>query len=173
MNPVATMTKKRHSASSVVIGHRLWVTGGYDENDKKLNSTEFVDPESETVQPGPDLPEAVYGHCLVKTDATTAMLIGYHSYGYRSWFFNFVQEEKGWVEGPDLHIGRSHHACGVISDLGYDAKKIVIAAGGKGKSTEVFVIGSKPEEWIVGPDLLVPKHWGAGVTMPDRKGKEY
>ena len=68
---------------------RLWVTGGLSGYPNYLASTEYVslDPSKRGV--GPDLPKALWTHCLIKIDATHVMVIGIsteiHSNEYFQW----------------------------------------------------------------------------------------
>ena len=129
--PVATMSKNRTHAASVSIQNTMWVTGGEDENFIDLRSTEFVDPTSRTVRPGPKLPKETYAHCLVKINSSTVMLIGGHSDSMgltnKIWFFNFDNEERGWVGGPDMNTRRRAHACGIIKDSKKNPQKSLIS----------------------------------------------
>ena len=127
--PIATMRKRRSLAASVVISNKLWVTGGEDEYGEVLKSTEFVEPDTGSIQSGPDLPKEAEAACLVLVYSTKAMLIGgYPDPQYKTWFYNFENELQGWVTGPDLIIGREMHACGIVKDS-VEGKAMVIAAG--------------------------------------------
>ena len=103
-------------------GQTLWVTGGRD------NTTVNVTPAGSN--PGPDLPLAVDGHCLLQINSTTVMMIGgvtVGSYSKQSWILNL--ESGLWIRGPDMKFRRDKLACGVISDS-IDGTPLVIAAGG-------------------------------------------
>ena len=168
MSPIAEMSKKRQLAASVAVGKRLWVTGGLDQTYREIQATEFVDPVNETVQAGPNLPGTFASHCILMVNTSTAMLIG-NSIGWQqeSWFYNFEGQETGWILGPDLNIGRSSHACGLIKDSESTGMMLVIAAGGEDeRSTESFVLGT--HEWIMGPDLPYDVILN-GVSTPDQK----
>ena len=103
--PVASMNKKRKWASSVTIGDTLWVTGGDDENFNELQSSEFVNPQDGTVLDGPALPKPSSSHCVVMINASTVILIGdFTGEDKASWFYNFDNEESGWLEGPNLNM---------------------------------------------------------------------
>ena len=132
--PVATMSKKRMYAASVVVGNKLWITGGSDDTYVTIKSTEFVDPVTGTVEPGPDLPQETCWHCMVMINSSTAMLIGRFALRVpnprdRTWFYNFDNQERGWIRGPDLNVRRFSLACGVLKDSGNEGKTLVVAAG--------------------------------------------
>ncbi len=73
------MSGGRIRAASIVIdidnGKALWVTGGYRKKLGVLKSTELVSVKHGS-NSGPDLPEPLHRHCLVKLNSSSAMLIG-------------------------------------------------------------------------------------------------
>ena len=172
---VATMIKKREAAASCVVGNKLWITGGENETDDGLRSTDMFDPKSGTVEPGPDLPVATSNHSICYVESiSTAILSGGEYYRDKTWFYNFENPEQGWVPGPRLNQGRLGHVCGAIKDSSDENKTIVVVVGGlRQKSTEILVIDSLSEEeekkWVQGPDLPFRIWDGAGVITPDGK----
>ena len=71
------MSVKRYIAAAVVLDEsRLWVTGGSSLYPNFLASTEYVSLNASKRGTGPDMPLALWNHCLVKIDATHVMLIG-------------------------------------------------------------------------------------------------
>ena len=71
------LSVKRYRAAAVVLDDsRLWVTGGVDGYPNYLASTEYVSLDPTKRGPGPDMPMALWTHCLVRIDATHAMLLG-------------------------------------------------------------------------------------------------
>ena len=75
-NKELQMIELRILASSVVLDEtRLWVSGGLDEKEKSVNSSEFFSLD-EPPEDGPKLPFTVSGHCMVKVDSKTIYLIG-------------------------------------------------------------------------------------------------
>ncbi len=164
--PIGYMENNRQQAASIEVGSRLWVTGGYDDKGESLNSTEFLDPSTGKVHSGPDLPQAISAHCLVKINSLTAMLIE----NKESWFHSFGTED--WVGGPYLNITRWRHTCGIIKDSDVDSEKTIVIAAGGGleTSTELFVIGEEPlDHWTTGPNLPNRIRDAAGVATPDGK----
>ena len=68
---------KRYRAAAVVLDDsRLWVTGGVNGYPNYLASTEYVSLDPTKRGPGPDMPMALWTHCLVRIDATHVMLLG-------------------------------------------------------------------------------------------------
>ncbi len=176
---VATMIKKRFLAASCVVGNQLWNTGGVDQNGLKLRSTETFDPNSGSVDKGPDLPVASNSHCMCYIESiSTAMFIGGISNRDKTWSYRVKNLVEDWVPGPRLNQGRYNHVCGAIEDSADESKTIVIVAGGWNtnisdlKSTEILIINSSIEEerkWIQGPDLPFRIYNAAGVVSPDGK----
>ena len=79
----------------------------------------------------------------------------------------FHEFTTGWVKGPDLGLGKSNHACGVIRDS-FDNASLVIAAGGYEDSyTEILVNGFETASWIWVDALPFAMSSTGGVTSPD------
>lgn len=83
-----TMAKKRTLASSLVYGGSLWVTGGKNDADGTLKTTEWI-KMGENAKAGPELPETMFGHCMTGINATHAMLIAKNK---KTWAYNFTSE---------------------------------------------------------------------------------
>ena len=62
--------RSEHAASN--IGNNIWITGGVG-NGQRLSSTEIMHPDGK-ITPGPDLPEARYGHCQISHGQTTLII---------------------------------------------------------------------------------------------------
>ncbi len=138
------MTQPRLYAGAIVTpdGSGLWITGG---RDPKTESTEYVYPGQEPVQ-GPNLPQAVYLHCLIQLDMETYMILGGSNpsgIGYTSQTFLFHSGNESFTPGPFLTRAK-RAACEVI--MTGDGDKVVIVAGGFTGSTVLDEI----ESWPVG-----------------------
>jgi hypothetical protein len=69
------LLENRHLAASLVLNQsHIWITGGYDFSNR-FSSTELVSVGKPTVK-GPDLPDSVASHCLIRVNETIVMLIG-------------------------------------------------------------------------------------------------
>ena len=53
----------------------LWISGGWNGQQRSLKSSEFVGSTGVRTR-GPDLPMALYGHCVVKLSSFQVMVIG-------------------------------------------------------------------------------------------------
>ena len=106
---------------------------------------------------GPDLPNSLYGHCVVNADdVMKALITGGTTWGSfpsnATHIFSFVNQT--WQQGPSLIEGRYFHACGILKD-GNDY--IIVVAGGTGETTylssvELYNLGSGTS-WYAGPEM--------------------
>ena len=72
---IVSMTTERRFASSVTIDDRiLWITGGLDDNNNLLSSSEFVQLDGSTK--GPDLPIAIIEHAMININNDQIIIIG-------------------------------------------------------------------------------------------------
>ena len=72
----ADMKESRHFAASTVIQDYLWVTGGIGGNNTRLDTTEKIHLNG-TVEPGINLPFAIWGHCMVQHQNEVYILGGF------------------------------------------------------------------------------------------------
>ena len=189
------MANELYGPAGLVIGNgkALWVTGGNTADNLPTKSTEIVSikdpkrvqvrsaiPGSFEFQTGPDLPMAIYFHCLIQLNSSTALLIGGSndpddgsSSAVQSTFFLPIpggSNDARSMEGPDLISPRRSHACGVLKNPS-DGNNVVVVAGGvveDPKSTEMLVMDSE-RIWKAGPELPTGTSGAAGVTTSDGK----
>jgi len=139
--------------------------------------------------PGPELPVALYGHCMLtlspdETDSRTVLIIGgYHgrvdeSYGVSSevWAFSFKSDSESdpkVVQINNLNQPRMKHSCGVLK-VG-NSFKAVVAGGFNGESlSSVEVLDYQHVEhklyslWStnVASKMPFPLHAGRFVSSP-------
>ena len=131
----------------------LFVSGGYNNQDSDLNTTEVLSDQGWQELPFP-LPVRSYYHCMVLFNSTTVLLIGGRQNGEpdspNSFFFN--TENEIWVEGPKLLSGRQIHSCGKLLKDNASSQFSVIVVGGRAKaSVEILDVGAT--EWRNGPNL--------------------
>ena len=141
------------SASLVLNGTTLWITGGYSSG-VKLASTEFVTTTG-TLE-GPNMPIDLISHAIVAINSTCSMVIGGWSDEYRqhwtedgrvSFTFYYDHKKDTWINGPRLIKARERHAAGFVTD-GYTNEKFLIVTGDRGavNSTEML----QENVWIQG-----------------------
>ena len=146
----------------------LFITGGSEYDDA---TTEYIHLNgSEDI--GPDMPMPLDNHCLVKINATTAMLIGGYVFKTRSHVNNtyfYDIPTRTWSEGPGINVVRTHAACGIVRDS-EDGTLMVVVAGGRNffgnapeiASTELWIQGAN--EWLIGEDLPGELRSAAGTA---------
>jgi hypothetical protein len=123
------LEERYYSASLTLNSSHLWITGGNNGN-VLLQTSEFVSIGQPAVQ-GPDLPYAVFGHCLVGVNSSTALLCGgENSGGYLNECHYMDLEDHSWSQGPSMMTKRSSHSCGIFKSAAHQGRNIVIAAGG-------------------------------------------
>ena len=126
--PFATMITERKWAASIVLDEKLWILGGYDENNNKLSSTEFIFSDGRNEE-GPPMPIALTKHAIVKINDTTSLLVGGYtgsslSVSSRTWYY-----DGKWHVGPDLKKARQSHSVGIVRDSVTDQVYLVVAGG--------------------------------------------
>ena len=122
---------REYAASVVLSNNTLWVTGGFDQSDKALKTTDLVTKEGKTSK-GPDLPLALCGHAIAALNSGVFILIGgsFSAFSYSSATY-FYEEKKGWRPGPNLKNARYWHTAGVLTDR-VSTKQYIVAVGGRG-----------------------------------------
>ncbi len=178
----ARITEGRSFPAALVVndGEALWLTGGtkYSSSTVYLNTTEYIYLDGAQPEAGPDMPLPLVGHCLVRLDRKSAMLIGgyqgdWGDYEHRTWLFDF--DEQKWTPGPNMTHGKTNPACGLIRDS-VTGESIVVVTTGWGdsesrhhltNSTELWVPQS--DRWIPGPDFPKLAVGASGVTSSKRR----
>ena len=148
---LTNMTNKRASSASVPLNGNLWVIGGLDsdrpEDDYSLSSTEYVSPDGNASQPGPELPSSQYGHCAVKLSTGQVMLLG----GYiprgmleKSVIIFDPDTETFNTSLPSLKYARRYFGCAVFNSTMHDNREVVLAAGGWNQATAEILDYTQP-----------------------------
>ena len=177
---VATLMVPRWGSASIVMGNKLWVTGGgksiknkeeWHTNRQPVRTTEYVVPHQKT-QFGPELPLRLMQHCLAKTDAYAILVPGLREHGVvpsGTWVFSF-KTQKWKKQKNDLKIRRFRHACGIIQDALY-GNIIVVVTGGQilaSKYTDsTELMDEKIGVWMDGPKLHGHIYDQTGITSED------
>jgi len=136
---------------------KIFITGGRQgksPNMVSLKTTEILDIDSRTSTFGPDLPEGLAFHCILKLNSSTAMIIGgYNGYGVVPKTHYFDLNKLTFTPGPNLLTDRHNHACGILQTEG---KEYIVVAGGETTfggsslaSTEYLTLDN-PDGWKQG-----------------------
>ena len=148
---ITHMTAKRaHAASLVIDKTKLWITGGFNFDNGRLGSSEFITLEGN--ESGPEMPIPLESHALVAIDNTLSMLIGGTTTGSVETPTTHYFDHQGhnWIQGPDLLQARIGHAAGIVTDQ-VTTEKIVIVTGGQYNG---IILDST--------ELLINKQWNLG-----------
>ena len=172
LSPLSLPFPMAYMGHAVVNNSLLWLTGGIAYNSNQSNyfymkSSLYVDLIGSAVHLGPDVPNYIYYHCMVSSNALMkAIIIGGYSVSDENSIPNLSDEThifsfyyQSWFQGPPLNMARAHFTCGMLKD-GND--HIVVAAGGLTnngitKKIEFFNLGSGLN-WYFGPDMTEPRY---------------
>jgi len=186
----ADMIESRAFASSTVIQDYLWVTGGdiAAYRGGRVSYTYTSDTTEKihlngTVEPGINLPNAVWGHCMVQHQKSVYLLGG--SDGERRKDVLKFLPEMGFTHSvvqPMKHA-RVGFACGVFTSKLHSNRPIMVAAGswgGSGISTtgEFWDFTNPDAKWQPTGDFpydlyespqMTPTQNGDGVLLTHRE----
>lgn len=127
------LLKPRSGAASIETNGKLFITGGWNENDQFLRSTELFDRSTMQSTFGPDLPAKIAMHCMVKLNSSMAMIIGgMEGLAFTARTFYYSTTNRTFTPGPMLLNGRSHASCGVLKIDQFC--HIVVTGGWNGQS---------------------------------------
>ena len=161
----ADMKAARWKASSTVIQDYLWVTGGWDENGKRLDTTEKIHLNG-TVEPGIKLPFAVSDHCMVQHHNSVYLLGGYDGNDRKRkdvWQFLPEMGFSHFVAKPMKHT-RSSFACGIFNSKFHSNRPIMVASGsfsGRGMFRGEFWDFTNPDAtWQTSKYILLANQHG-------------
>ena len=141
---LSKMNTPRRGSAAISIHNGVWITGGRDDGDNHLSSTEFIFLNG-TKKDGPSLPQPRSGHCLVQYKGTIILTGG--NGGKRS--IDIYRQVKEKIEeignGPDTTNDRWSHGCGIFHSSQHGGRPILVIAGG-------FSSATTSEHW----DFTVP-----------------
>ena len=148
----ATVSPGRVFSGSVVLQNKLHMVGGSDGN-SRLDSILALKPNTRTSTLSAQLPDGLYGACLIQWNETTILVTGGYSgqFETRTTFIN--TETDRVTPGPALQKGRTRHGCHEISIQGHP---YIMVGGGYGdgytalKSTEVLDKWNVNQGWTEG-----------------------
>ena len=122
------MSTKRSNSASVPVKGKLLVLGGYDGNNY-LATSEYVSPDGDASQPGPDLPGPRAAHCALKLSNGQVMLLG-----------GDPDKKSVLILNPDLSLpplifDRWYFGCATFNSPMHDNREVVLAVGGYEQAT--------------------------------------
>ena len=103
---------------------------------------------------GPRMPVTLSGSCVVKYNDTSIYILGgiqnytrkLKEYNHKNVWIASISDEITFSKGPSMLHSRYYHACGTIS---IGNKKLIIVAGGSGKSS-VEILDPSVNRWVAG-----------------------
>lgn len=159
-----TMNVPRKDASSIVtVDGKLMINGGWNnwEGYSKWStlfgkqSTEIINVAESTIEAG-FIYGGIYEHCIVRINATTAMILGgsrgeWRSDSQNSTYFIDLETLQA-TRGPEMQEARSDLGCAFFE---HNQQNFVIAAGGKEwrshtNSAEILHLDSTSLRWSKG-----------------------
>ena len=142
--PLSKMSTKRASSASVPVKGKLLVLGGYDGySSNRLATSEYVSPDGDASQPGPDLPGPRSAHCAVKLANGQVMLLGGDP-DEKSVFIFHPDTETFDQSLPSLIFNRDGAGCAAFKSPLHDNREVVLAVGGRRQATAEVLDYNQP-----------------------------
>ena len=141
---LTNMSTKRYTSASVPVNGMLLVMGGYDGS-KRLATTEYISPDGDASQPGPDLPKPRSTHCAVKLSNGQVMLLGGHPDTKSAIIFH-PDTETFDQSLPSMIHDRSHFGCALFNSPLHDNREVVLAVGGRYQATAEVLDYTQPNQ---------------------------
>merc|ERR1740129_1490225 len=108
---LTNMSTKRYGSASVPVNGKLLVLGGRDDGDNDLATSEYVSPDGDASQPGPDLPGPRSLHCAVKLANGQVVLLG-GDYPFEKSVIIFHPDTETFDQSlPPLNFDREEAGC--------------------------------------------------------------
>jgi len=174
------LIKKRSGAATTTFGDEIIISGGSDNGDRALETTEIRRDDGSWQSFVVDLPEPTFRPCMVAINASQIILVG----GINDddevistvYLLDKTNIGEGWQQKPSLKTKRKYHSCSLVYDS--DQNPFVVVAGGVNggylDSSELFDL--RTETWSEGPKLpkatngakmIGPYHIGGSETYMD------
>ena len=145
-NFLTNMTTKRSYSASVPVNDMLLVMGGYNGS-SVINTTEYISPDGDASQPGPDLPRPRSSHCAVKLSNGQVILLG----GYpdqKSVIILHPDKETFDQSLPPMTYNRTSAGCASFNSPMHGNREVVLAVGGRYQATaEVLDYTQRNPSW--------------------------
>ena len=140
---LTNMSTKRVDSASVPVNGKLLVLGG-DAGDNYLATSEYVSPDGDASQPGPDLPGPRKYYCALKlANGQILLLGGYKAENLKSAII-FHPETGNNQSLPSLTFKRWNAACATFNSPMHDNREVVLAVGGYEQATAEVLDYAQP-----------------------------
>ena len=137
------MSTKRSGSASVPVKGKLLVLGGHD-GDNRLATSEYVSPDGDASQPGPNLPGPRSSHCAVKLANGQVMLLGGLPDENKKSAIIFHPDTGIDQSLPPLNFEREGFGCATFNSPMHDNREVVLAVGGQGTATAEVLDYTQP-----------------------------
>jgi len=169
---IASLKECRSEAQMVTLtypdGKEILLIIGGATRSSILSTVELFDGDTWNLNVIAKMPQAIAGHCVVKINETTLMVIGgaihiISGFTNHTYFYNLINNQ--WYPGPTIITPRTGHACGILNwrnpSSGLTEKVVIIAGGGtigsgSLSSTELLFLDHNDDSssgWKIGPNL--------------------
>ena len=158
---VYQMNESRYSGKSILLQGYMLVSGGWnpDEGLESSDTAEYINhllDNSTAPKPVIQLPRPTFEHSFIKINKSTVFLVGGQGdpnfpKSRQTHYLNIFSNE--WKSGPELKIGRSHHAAGVLIDHATNTQIVAVVGGsleGMGVTDSVELLAHGQNEWTEG-----------------------
>ena len=140
---LTNMSTFRSFSASVTVNGMLLVMGGWF--DRSLKTTEYISPDGDASQPGPDLPTPRDEHCAVKLSNGQVMLLGGYSDETKKSTIIFHPDKETFNQSlPSMTHERRRAGCAVFNSPMHENREVVLAVGGYQESTAEVLDYSQP-----------------------------
>jgi len=139
---LTNMSTKRVFSASVPVNGKLLVLGGWD-GDNRLATSEYVSPDGDASQPGPDLPGPHSDHCTVMLSNGQVMLLGGDP-DRKSVIIFHPDTEQFDQSLPPLTFAREGAGCAAFKSPLHDNREVVLAVGGDRQATAEVLDYTQP-----------------------------
>ena len=139
--PLSKMSTKRYGSASVPVKGKLLVLGGRDG--VNLATSEYVSPDGDAAQPGPNLPGPRSHHCAVKLANGHVILLGGRPDVKSAIIFHPDTEEFD-QSLPPLIFERRYFGCAAFNSPRHENREVVLAVGGYDQATAEVLDYSQP-----------------------------
>lgn len=149
----ANLLTGRKGVGAAIFKGALWLTGGNDENNQGLHSTEIIAPDG-TVTYGPNLPNSLTyglrGHCMAVLNKNKFMLVGGYWGGSPKNTITYDGNSGTFSNGPSMIYKRYQFACSVFHSKLHNGRKVLLVAGGEGDkgTAELLDYSQENAQWV-------------------------
>ena len=155
------MIKQRTYAHAIQLNEdEFWITGGW----RLTSSTEIYNSLDDKFVPGPDLPQAIYGHCMTQANSSHMIMAGGRVMPAGQAAYLFEKSTNVWTKLKNMTSLRDQRpGCFTFERNG--GLYLIVAGGNFAPDSEIYSFAT--ETWTEGPALPHIFRWGASTLYQD------